>query len=92
MTEIEKRIIDGLECILNMRTDKKYISKVLKGIDPEQKEILLDTFSTGFMLASVNAFGKMKNSSYEQLVKEERISSIDRLKILIMYMKNVADD
>ena len=92
MTKTEQRIIDGLELILKMRTDDKYINSILKGIGNAQKEIVLDMFMTGFMLASVNAFGKMKRSSYEDLVKEERINAIDRLKILIAYMKSVADN
>lgn len=91
MTQTEKRIISGLETILKMRHDKDFMKHGLVGLNNDQKEAFSDIFAAGFMFASVQAFGKIKPSTYGELINETRIPIDERLKVLIAYMKSKAD-
>ena len=92
MTQVEQRIINGLEMILYARHDEQFLRYAFKDVGEKEKEAFSDIFAAGFMFASVHAFGKMQPSSYADLVAQSKIPIDERLKVLIAYMKSKADE
>lgn len=87
MDEVDKRILKGLELALNIRGMWEYLFPDDTKRDKESIEMFLQVFLSGFLLASMNVYDKMPKESYLELLKQDKISIYDRIKIVMAYIK-----
>ena len=87
MTDLDRRIVKGLELALNIKETwcTLFPEEVKK--DKEPIEMFMQIFLSGFLLASMNAYEKMPKDSYLDLLKQDKISIYERIKVVIAYIK-----
>lgn len=87
MNEVDKRILKGLELALNIKETWYYLFPEEARKDKESIETFMQIFLSGFLLASMNIYDKMPKESYLELLKQDKISIYERIKIIMAYIK-----